>query len=156
MCVWVCCVLCVWGIGYVVYRLCIMCVCMCVWQYCHKLKGTGRVFEVSFKGKQNGRKSEYAENEKHLNPIIAKLAKQGLKQDRDYEIHRNKGLGENDDKITWESMMNPLNRTLRRINVEDVEKSATALDLAMGPNVANRKQWIEDNYDNFDQNLLDV
>ena len=114
------------------------------------------LFEVSFKGKQNGRKSEYAENEKHLNPIIAKLAKQGLKQDRDYEIHRNKGLGENDDKITWESMMNPLNRTLRRINVEDVEKSATALDLAMGPNVANRKQWIEDNYDNFDQNLLDV
>ena len=116
------------------------------------------LFEISFKekGKGKGRATEYAENEEKLKPIIERLQKQGYKQGTDYEIHRDKGLGENDGDVTWETMMNPRNRTLRRIVIDDVKQAEAAIDLAMGPNVDNRRQWIEDNYDRLNPDLLDI
>lgn len=116
------------------------------------------LFEISFKerGKGKGRATEYAENEDKLKPIIERLQKQGYKQGTDYEIHRDKGLGENDGDVTWETMMNPRNRTLRRIVIDDVKQAEAAIDLAMGPNVDNRRQWIEDNYDRLNPDLLDI
>lgn len=113
------------------------------------------LFEVSFKGKHSSKNTEFAENEQKLKPIIDRLTKQGLTQGKDYEVHRDKGLGENDFDVTWETMMNPLNRTLRKIVIEDVKEAEAAIDLAMGPNVENRRQWIEGNYDRLDANLLD-
>lgn len=114
------------------------------------------LFEISFKGRLASRETISVENDDKLPQCVKKLDAEGLKQGKDYEIHRNKGLGENNFDVTWNTMMNPKNRTLKRITIEDVKQAEEALDLAMGPSVENRKKWIEENYDKLNPDLLDI
>lgn len=112
------------------------------------------LFEFSFK---NGKREiDTALNEDERDEKIKQLAEEGLVLGKDYEIHRDKGLGENDASVTWQTMMNPANRTLRKITVDDAQRAMAALDLTMGSRVEPRRNWIEDNANNFDADLMDV
>jgi DNA gyrase subunit B len=58
-------------------------------------------------------------------------------------IQRYKGLGEMNPEQLWETTMNPENRILVRVNIEDVEESNEYFELFMGSEVEPRKNYIQ-------------
>lgn len=59
------------------------------------------------------------------------------------QLQRYKGLGEQDADELWETTMNPENRVLLQVNVEDAEKAEAVFNKLMGTEVELRKNFIQ-------------
>ena len=58
-------------------------------------------------------------------------------------IQRYKGLGEMNPGELWATTMNPENRVLKQVNIEDVKEADKIFDILMGAEVAPRKRFIQ-------------
>lgn len=108
------------------------------------------------KGTGNGRKIDYIYDEealeKTLTEKIAERKANGIKIDENAERfkqagytaqQRFKGLGEMDAAQLWETTMNPENRILVRVNIEDAEKADAIFTKLMGDQADLRKNFIQ-------------
>ncbi|MCQ2792488.1 MAG: type IIA DNA topoisomerase subunit B, partial [Bacilli bacterium] len=85
-------------------------------------------------------KEQYAWRDNDLEEAKAKIG-------RGYEISRFKGLGEMDASQLWETTMNPQNRMLVRIRIDDPLLVETRVAVLMGKDASLRRKWVEENVD---------
>ncbi|CAM5408720.1 DNA topoisomerase (ATP-hydrolyzing) OS=Streptomyces alboniger OX=132473 GN=CP975_26880 PE=3 SV=1 [Streptomyces alboniger] len=71
-------------------------------------------------------------------------------------IQRYKGLGEMDADQLAETTMDPRHRTLRRINLSDLDAAEQVFDLLMGNDVAPRKEFISSSAATLDRSRIDA
>ena len=120
------------------------------------------------KGTGNTRKIEYIYNEEALEHTLAKRIEErkaaGTKINPEDERfkqagytaqQRFKGLGEMDASQLWETTMNPKNRTLIRVNIEDAEKADAIFTKLMGNEAELRKNFIQSRAATVDLDDLD-
>lgn len=104
---------------------------------------------------KSGKKKQYAysdeERDEILQKLIAARTERGtvIKDSGDVskqagaEVSRYKGLGEMDADQLWDTTMNPENRVLIKVNVEDAEKADAIFNKLMGTEVELRKNFIQ-------------
>ena len=95
------------------------------------------LFKVS-----RGKQVRYAFSDEELDKCIQELAPDGNGK---CDVQRYKGLGEMDPEQLWETTMNPANRTMLRVSMEDAVKADEIFTILMGDKVAPRKEFIEQN-----------
>jgi len=86
-----------------------------------------------------GKKHATANTFDGLRSSALELAKDGI------QIGRFKGLGEMNASELWDTTMDPANRTLVRVEVEDAAAADTIFSMLMGDQVEPRREFIEQN-----------
>jgi len=98
-----------------------------------ELKGLGH---PPYKLTHNSEKREFISS-RELFDFILSIAKKGI------TIQRYKGLGEMNPEQLWETTMNPANRILKQVSIEDAVKTDEVFDMLMGSEVPPRKRFIQ-------------
>lgn len=62
-----------------------------------------------------------------------------------YEIHRLKGLGETSKEVMYDTVCNPKTRALQQVTVSDIEQMAKSFEVWMDKEIDGRKEIIETN-----------
>jgi DNA gyrase subunit B len=91
---------------------------------------------------QKGQDVKYAYSDEELASIT-----RGIKG---YTLQRYKGLGEMNPEQLWETTMNPENRSLIRVGIEDAADVEHLVTVLMGDKVGLRKEYISE-YANFNK-----
>ena len=96
------------------------------------------LFGLKKKNSRSPKVEKYIFDEKALKKHMAELA------DPDkYDVQRYKGLGEMDPEQLWETTMEPTNRTLIQVSIEDAAMAETVVTELMGDQVEPRKIFIQ-------------
>ncbi len=119
--------------------------------------------------KTTGKDKYYAYSDEERDQIVARLKQErldkGLKVDSEdnemkqagiSDIQRYKGLGEMDAEQLWDTTMNPENRVLVQMKVEDAERADAIFSKLMGSEVSLRKNFIQTNAKFVNLEELDI
>ena len=90
----------------------------------------------------NPEDAEAIAEEKEGKPAQGRSASGGKQK---VSIQRYKGLGEMNPEELWETTMNPENRVLKLVNIEDAQDADKVFDILMGEDVSSRKSFIQSN-----------
>lgn len=99
---------------------------------------------------KKGKQEIYAWGDKEREEIQRQLSPDGT--GRGISVQRYKGLGEMNAEQLWDTTMNPENRKLRQVNIENASEADRIFSMLMGDDVPPRREFIEKNavYANID------
>ncbi len=112
------------------------------YRYMREIIETGHVYiaQPPLYKFQKGNTVKYAYTENQAKKMLEELGERVSSQ-------RYKGLGEMNPEQLWETTMDPKNRTLIRVNIDDAEKADEYFSIFMGDEVESRKNYIIENAD---------
>ena len=116
-------------------------------RYMRPLIEQGKIYSACpplFKLSKKGMEDIYCYNEHSLEDTFKELEAKGIKREA-VNIQRYKGLGEMSSEQLWETTMNPANRTLIQMTMDDAVKADEIFSVLMGEEVEPRREFIEAN-----------
>ncbi len=90
---------------------------------------------------QRGKDIRYAYNDEEKETVLKEMRNGNA----NIAVQRYKGLGEMNPEQLWETTMNPVNRILKKVGIEDAEEADAVFTMLMGDEVPPRKAFITTN-----------